>query len=282
MTISDYQLQAESLPLWFIWEKKKKKKTGWNRQTDGGRVVESPPTSDLSKHSYISSSGLWRPFPRSNLVHLGPVPVAQTGHQRGHVERWWPAGKQLRSLFIQGGFTEHTGVLFRNTLLHIQSAIVPTWEYVNTNSLWVIPLEEAGVKEHRESSFLYNYMIKDNYFIHAKRCTGQNSLDVLTTAVCLRVFLRFIFFPREFSVSTRPTVLWLLSWLCCRRATVSFSSQRRGFVSHMKPKVKSAGSYSDPIHKGLVAPVGLESFAVIAEEVCDFNLMWITYHEIMR
>lgn len=158
--------------------KKNQKKTGcgWrlksgrhirNRRTDGGRVVESPPTSDLSKHRCVSSSGLWRPFPRSNLVHLGPVPVARTGHQRGHVERWWAAGKQLRSLFIQGGFTEHTGVLFRNTLLHICLAIAPTWESVNTNSLWVIPLEEAGVEEHGKSSFLNN-MIKDNY-IRAKQ-----------------------------------------------------------------------------------------------------------------
>lgn len=155
---------------------KKKTGCGWrlksgrhirNRRTDGGRVVESPPTSDLSKHRCVSSSGLWRPFPRSNLVHLGPVPVARTGHQRGRVERWWPAGKQLRSLFIQGGLTEHTGVLFRNTLLHICLAIAPTWESVNTNSLWVIPLEEAGVEEHRESSFLNN-MIKDNY-IRAKQ-----------------------------------------------------------------------------------------------------------------
>lgn len=38
----------------------------------------------------------------------------------------------FKSLFIQGGFTEHDW--FLNTLLHTESAISPTWEYMNSKT----------------------------------------------------------------------------------------------------------------------------------------------------
>lgn len=132
VTISNCQLFSESLPLWFIW----KKNCLWSQievwtllltkpdsqqQAERGRVVMHMKDRLLIlmklffiRSFYVTDTSVshsscfqWsvETSPQSNLAHLGPVTQMDIKEDKRKMTASW---KHLKSLFIQGGFTEHT------------------------------------------------------------------------------------------------------------------------------------------------------------------------------
>lgn len=113
----------------------------------------------------VVSSGLWRRVPGLTLFTLDQTVIqmdikeekwkmmsswkqlSRHHTQQGFLRARLKTCLSFKSLFIQGGFTEHTWP-FLETLCFtlIQPFIIPTWEYMKTNCLWINPLEVVGVK----------------------------------------------------------------------------------------------------------------------------------------